>query len=211
MSIKTIATIGHVKNTDLKAALLPVLGLCGKTDEFPPYVGALCLDVNDNSVDFWVTNGRTIFSSNVAAENVTANMSAFIRPSRFGLMREHIKKAKTFLQIIIKHSEETNAVELVITSENGTIAIGDTLDKQPPVKQPLFDAFDRDVDKSFTPEQIVFSTDYLLPVLTAFKNAISVDLSYSPASRHMRIKTSIDTPLVKFDALVCGMNPPKAS
>ena len=211
MGIKTvIATIGSINNTDLKDALLPVLTLCSKKDENPPYLEALIVDIGGESIDFWTTNNRNIFVSTVAAEGVKRSMSAVVRPSRFGLMVEHIRKAKHHLCISIAHDEEGNAIELTIGSENGVITIGDSLAFKRPRKQPVFDAFDRDTEHTFVPGQVIFLPKTLLPIMNAFKNVTHIDIAYSPANMQMRIKTQ-DTASVKFDAIVAGCEPPRGT
>ncbi len=215
--MKTIATINTFSPTHIKNALLPVLALTSKKDDIPSYTGALCVETNGDTLDFWVigTGRYSIFCSTVAVHRdnpFPEEVKAAIRPSRLGLIVEHIKKAKKHLSITlgILQDEEGKPTEvaLTITSEHGTITLTDNVFNIP-IKQRLFNAFDSDPNHTSMPGAAVFNPKWCLPILNAFKDVEYMDIRYSPANLQMRVSTPKGTANVKLDALVCGVAVPK--
>lgn len=164
----TLAKIEHKPARDIKAALLPVLGLCNKADDpIRPFYAALCIDSDGKDLLFWTASPSGLFVSKIETGESTSDVAMTIRPSCFGLLVEHIKKAKIRLDLEISQAAENEVPELRVTTENGIINIRDDQNPKHPDPRKFLEDTER---QDLMPEPAHFRPQQLLPFLNAFKN-----------------------------------------
>ena len=203
----TLSKINIKPACDIKAALLPVLGLCGKSDDpIRPSIGAFCIDSDGKDLVFWTHSHSALFTSKIEADELTGDVAMTIRPSCFGLLVEHIKKARIRLEAKIIQDSEDTAPELHITSENGTLVIADEQNPEHPDPRKFLKCKEElaTIPAYFIPKKC-------LPFLNAFKNVQYIDVVYSASESDdkstMRIRTTHEEFFVRFEALILGCYP----
>lgn len=205
-------TFAKTKNRparDMKAALLPVLGLCGKADDpIQSFTGALCIDSDGKDLVFWTASFSAIFASKIEAEELTNNVKMTIRPSCFGVLVEHIKKAKIRLDVEIIQASEDKVPKLHVTTENETLVFKDMMNPEHPDHRMFLKRTEK---QTSTPEPAYFKPKTFLPFLNAFKNVQHVDIMYSVSESEdasdMHIRTTHKEPFVRFEAFIMGCRP----
>ena len=201
------AKIKNKPARDMKAALLPVLGLCGKDDDpIRSSIGALCVDSDDKDLVFWTASPSALFASKIEADELTGAAAMTIRPSCFGLLVEHVKKSKIRLDIEIIQAAESEVPELHVTTENGTLVIKDEQNPKHPDPRKFLKRRERQgtIPAYFRPK-------ICLPFLNAFKNVQYVDVMCSASESDdecdMHIRTTHKELFVRFEALILGSYP----
>lgn len=199
------AKIENKPACDMKAALLPVLGLCNKADDpVRPFCAALCIESDDKGLLFWTASPSAVFASKIEAGELAGDVNMTIRPSCFGLLVEHVRKAKIRFDLEAVQAAENEVPELRITTENGTLVIRDEMNPEHPDLRKILELTE---DWVTTPAYFIPKNS--LPFLNAFKGAqcIKILCSTSDTKSAMRVQTTHMESFIRFEALILGCDP----